>query len=120
MRARLIAAVGVALVVGLAALYVTRPGAGPIPPLGGGAAGAPGAPDPIRSDEAQTILGPDAIRSIDEPRFMTPDKARFVPSNAPVLGMVIGGDAHAYLLGLMSRHEIVNDQLGGRNIAVTW
>jgi hypothetical protein len=120
-RARLIAAVGVALAVGLAALYITRPGALPLPSIGpGGTAGAPGAPDPIRSDEAQTILGPDAIRAIDDPRFMSPDKARFVPSNAPVMGVSVGGEAHAYLLGLMSQHEIVNDQLGGRNIAVTW
>jgi len=114
------AAVGAALVVGFAAFYLTRPGAQPLVPPGSGGAGAPGAPDPIRSDEAQTILGPDAIRAIDDPRFMMPDKARFVPSNAPVMGVVIGGQAHAYLLGLMSQHEIVNDRLGGRNIAVTW
>lgn len=115
----MIAAVGVALLVGLAAFYLTRPGAQPLVPPGGGA-GAPGAPDPIRSDEAQTIIGPDAISAIDDPRFMTPDRARFVPSNAPVIGVAIGGVAHAYLLGLMSQHEIVNDQLGGRSIAVTW
>lgn len=118
MRARLIAAIGVALAVGIAAFYLTRPGAQPLVPPGGGA--APGAPDPIRSEEAQTILGPDSIRAIDDPRFMTPDKARFVPANAPVMGVSIGGEAHAYLLGLMSQHEIVNDRLGGRNIAVTW
>ncbi len=120
MRAGVIAAVGVALVVGLAAFYITRPGAQPLVPPGGGAPGAPGAPDPIRGDEAQGILGPDAIRAIDDPRFMTPDKARFVPSNTPVMGVFIGGEAHAYLLGQMSQHEIVNDRLGGRNIAVTW
>jgi len=118
-RARLLAAVEVALAIGLAAFYLTRAGAQPLVPAGGGP-GATGAPDPIRSDEAQTILGPDAIRAIDDPRFMTPDKARFVPSNAPVIGVVIGGEAHAYLLGLMSQHEIVNDRLGGRSIAVTW
>ncbi len=121
MRTRLIAAVGVALAVGLAALYITRPGALPVPSIGpGGSAATPGTPDPIRSDEAQTILGPDAIRAIDDPRFMSADKARFVPSNATVMGVSVGGEAHAYLLGLMSQHEIVNDQLGGRNIAVTW
>ena len=119
MRARLLAAVGVAVAIGLAAFYLTRSGAQPLVPPGGGP-GAPGAPDPIRADEAQTILGPDAIRAIDDPRFMTPDKARFVPSNAPVMGVVIAGQAHAYLLGLMSQHEIVNDRLGGRSIAVTW
>ena len=119
MRARLVAAVGVALAIGLAAFYLSRPGAQPLVSPGGGP-GAPGAPDPIRSDEVQTILGPDAIRAIDDPRFMTPGKARFVPSNAPVMGVVIGGEAHAYLLGVMSQHEIVNDRLGGRSIAVTW
>ncbi len=120
MRARLSAAVGVALAVGLAAFYLTRPGAQPLVPPGGGGAGAPEAPDAIRTEEVQTILAADAIRAIDDPRFMTPARAGFVPSNAPVLGVSIDGVAHAYLLGLMSQHEIVNDQLRGRNIAVTW
>jgi hypothetical protein len=120
-KARLVAAIGVAFVVGLATFYFTRPGSvSEHPPGGGGATGAPGVAAPIRSGEAQTILAPDAIQGIDEPRFLTPDKARFVPATAAVIGVSIGGEAHAYLIGLLSRHEIVNDRVGGRNIAVTW
>jgi hypothetical protein len=56
-KARLVAAIGVAVVVGLATFYFTQPGSvSELPPGGGGATGAPGVPDPIRSGEAQTIL----------------------------------------------------------------
>ncbi len=37
-----------------------------------------------------------------------------------VLGVSINGDHRAYSTGLLSGHEIVNDTVGGRPIAVTW
>ena len=121
MTVRLVAAAGVAVVVGAATLYLTRPHSGqPLPISGGTTEGTAGAADPIQAGEAQGILSPDAIRSIDDPRFMTAEKARFIPATAPVMGVGIAGEAHAYLLAQMSQHEIVNDRVGGRNVAVTW
>ena len=37
-----------------------------------------------------------------------------------LLGVVIDGEARAYPLKMLSRHEIVNDEVAGVPIAVTW
>jgi hypothetical protein len=37
-----------------------------------------------------------------------------------VIGVYINGDARAYPIRMLSRHEIVNDVVGGEYIAVTW
>lgn len=37
-----------------------------------------------------------------------------------VLGVSINGDHRAYPLNMLSRHEIVNDTVGGVPVAVTW
>ena len=37
-----------------------------------------------------------------------------------VIGVEIDGDARAYGVAYLSNHEIVNDVVGGRPIAVTW
>ena len=37
-----------------------------------------------------------------------------------VIGLVLDGDARAYPVRLLSSHEIVNDVVGGRPVAVTW
>lgn len=38
----------------------------------------------------------------------------------PVVGLVVGEDARAYPVRLLSLHEIVNDVVGGRPVAITW
>lgn len=68
-----------------------------------------------------TLLPPDAIPAIYDPTFLSPAEA--AQSYAPdelVLGVEINGDARAYSLPFLSGHEIVNDTVGGRPIAVTW
>jgi hypothetical protein len=67
------------------------------------------------------ILGRDGTPAILQPEFgnqiaalgeMDPDER--------VIGLSINGDNRAYPLKLMSRHEIVNDTVGGKPVAVTW
>jgi len=68
-----------------------------------------------------TILGKDGIPSIDNPQFVTQSEADSqMLSNERVLGVSINGDHRAYSLNMLSRHEIVNDTVGGVPIAVTW
>jgi hypothetical protein len=68
-----------------------------------------------------TLLGFDAIRSIEDPRFVDPAAAdETYDSDELILGVEIDGDARAYSVPLLSRHEIVNDVVGGKPIAVTW
>ncbi len=59
------------------------------------------------------------IAAIDSPRFVGAREAR-IPADAWVLGLVIGGEARAYSLNLLNRHEVVNDRVGGRSIAAVW
>ncbi len=37
-----------------------------------------------------------------------------------VIGLIVGDDARAYPVRLLSLHEIVNDTVGGQAVAVTW
>lgn len=72
------------------------------------------AEDPIR-----TLLPFDAIPAITEPQFVSADEAKLAP-DAPVIGVAINGESHAYSLYLLNGHEIVNDVVGGKKIATTW
>ena len=68
-----------------------------------------------------TVLGKDGIPAILDPQFLGPeDAASQMKANERVIGLSIGGDHRAYPLNLLSRHEIVNDTVGGVPVAVTW
>ena len=68
-----------------------------------------------------TVLPRDAISAIDEPVFVSADEAdETYFDDELILGVDLNGDARAYSVPLLSSHEIVNDVVGGRKIAVTW
>lgn len=70
-----------------------------------------------------TVLEPDAIPAVTQPVFVSRQEAdKWMADEEPVLGLVdpVTGKAKAYSLWHLDRHEIVNDQLGGKPIAVTW
>jgi hypothetical protein len=73
------------------------------------------------SYEIITLLPFDAIPSIDAPVFYDAEEAddEYDPGEL-VLGVEMGGEARAYSVSLLSRHEIVNDSISGHPIAVTW
>ncbi len=72
-------------------------------------------------DEIRTLLPKDAIPSIDAPAFAKAEEAEeFMRPGEMVIGINIEGDKRAYAVPLLSSHEIVNDVVGGRAIAVTW
>ena len=85
---------------------------------GDGTSSSPSEPQELK---IVTLLGFDAIRSIEDPRFVSIDVAdeTYGPLEL-VLGVEIEGDVRAYSVPLLSRHEIVNDVVGGKPIAVTW
>jgi len=74
-----------------------------------------------RTLEIVTILGFDAIPAILDPEFVTAQEASLeYDPEEEVLGVSINGEHRAYPIKLLSRHEIVNDVVGGVPIAVTW
>lgn len=74
----------------------------------------------IDGDTVHMLLRPDAIPAIDEPQFVPASEARFMRDDEPVVGVVAGGVAKAYSTWHLDHHEIVNDTLAGKPVAVTW
>lgn len=64
-------------------------------------------------------LGPNAILPILEPEFYFPgdDGYPSPTSSLRVLGATLEGDSKAYPVGIVARHEVVNDFLASRPIA---
>ena len=62
----------------------------------------------------------DGIPSIDDPVFVDAKNAEFVSDADVVIGLEINGDARAYPLFIMVWHEIVNDEVGGTPVSVTY
>ena len=64
---------------------------------------------------------PDGIPAIDRPVFVSTGAAdAWVTPREPVLAFQLNGDARAYPLQILIWHEIVNDVVGGRAVAVTY
>ena len=63
---------------------------------------------------------PDGIPSVDDPVFYSAETVDYLAPTAPVLALEIDGDARAYPLEVMVWHEIVNDTVGGRPVAVAY
>lgn len=82
-------------------------------------------PAPTEAPEPEleiiTVLPPDAIPAIDDPTIIPAAAAdEQLRPNDLVIGVSVGGEHRAYGAAFLSAHEIVNDMLGGRAIAVTW
>ncbi len=63
--------------------------------------------------------GMDCIPSIDNPKYVTGNPDWMDPGNL-VIGVEIDGDARAFPLKILDRHEIVNTEVGGEPVAVTY
>ena len=62
----------------------------------------------------------DGIPSIDDPRFVPVSEVTDLADTEPVIGVTVNGEARAYPLGILTRHEIVNDTIGGVPVTVTY
>ena len=67
------------------------------------------------------VVGRDAIPAVFDPAFVTGEEAAAQLTDEDfVIGVSISGEHRAYGIAFLSRHEVVNDVVGGRPIAVTW
>ena len=63
----------------------------------------------------------DGIAPLDEPKFITlQEAADWLAPLEPVVALEINGDSRAYPLQVLTWHEIVNDEVGGVPVAVTF
>lgn len=85
---------------------------------------------PIDLQEVNHGIGRDTITSIDDPVFVKPGDARLRKrwrgrydaniDDLAVIGYVHNGDARAYPIRLLNRHELVNDVVGGKPVTIGW
>lgn len=68
--------------------------------------------------DVREVLPPDAIPSVDDPTFT--DEYDGDPDEEAIVLDFDGEPARAYPLRTLHYHEIVNDRVGGRPVAVTW
>jgi hypothetical protein len=74
-----------------------------------------------QGDPMYTVLPLDAIPAIREPEYVAGAAARRqMDGDEPVIGVVVDGKARAYSTWQLDFHEIVNDEVGGVPLAVTW
>lgn len=83
-----------------------------------------------RTDFSQTSVnfqdilsgGPpkDGIPSIDNPQFWTASDIKGLEEHEPVLSLTVNGETKAYPIRILTWHEIVNDEIGGVPVAVTY
>lgn len=70
----------------------------------------------------QTNLSPNAIPAINNPDMVLPDdpEASYLRPEDRVLGVVINGEARAYPHNILWHHEIINDEVAGERISITF
>ena len=75
----------------------------------------------VRTLEIHSILPRDAIPAIDNPVFITAEEAsKNLVDRDLVIGLSFNGEHKAYSTAFLSSHEVVNDVIGGKSVAVTW
>lgn len=82
----------------------------------------PALPEPL-VDPARIISGgppPDGIPPIDSPRFEKTASVDWLADDEAVIALTLGDDRRAYPVQVMMWHEIVNDVVDGRPVAVTY
>ncbi len=62
----------------------------------------------------------DGIPSIDAPKFIDVSEVMDLSDTEPVVGLHHGGEAKAYPLRILTWHEIVNDEIAGIPVTVTY
>jgi len=69
--------------------------------------------------EFKQIIPRGQIAAISQPQFVPADSAN-IADDSWVLGVVIDGQARAYSLNLLNKHEVVNDRIGNIAFAAVW
>ncbi len=69
----------------------------------------------LQAMDLPEVIAPEALEPIRRERH-----SAYLVRGDQVIGVVIGGRARAYPIRVMNWHEVVNDTLGGRAIAVTY
>ena len=64
--------------------------------------------------------GKDGIPAIDEPKFLAVDRVDWLIEREPIIAFGIGDDWRAYPIQILVWHEIVNDEVAGTPVTITF
>ncbi|WP_245545302.1 DUF3179 domain-containing protein [Halomicrobium katesii] len=78
------------------------------------------APNELRQHARSGGPPKDGIPSIDNPAFVAADDVDYLALGDPVFGVARDETVKAYPQKILAHHEIVNDELSGANVAVTY
>lgn len=96
----------------------------PTQPTARGAESSASAPEEVSPEDLISVLPPDSIPAIDNPRFISATKAEEgdirLRDDDAVLGVALGGIAKAYPIRILNWHEIVNDEISGKPVLITF
>lgn len=73
-----------------------------------------------RDDLVNSGIKVDDINAINNPDMVGPSLVTYMHDSDMVIGLVIDGEARAYPHNLLFWHEVVNDQVGGSQVSVTF
>ncbi|GEM_PF-184592 len=62
----------------------------------------------------------DGIPALVNPKMAPPEQADYLVDSEPVFGVAINGDARAYPLRILDWHEMANDVVGGKAVALAY
>ncbi len=62
----------------------------------------------------------DGIPAIMKPEFIKPERADYINPDDQVIGVKVGGEARAYPIKILNWHEVVNDEINGVPLVVTF
>ena len=87
--------------------------------------GSPAADLPVASSVLEQIDRSrgyrDMFQVIDHPTYLTPEQAADQMSDDEVvLGIKVGDEVRAYSINQLNAHELVQDEIGGLPLLVTW
>jgi hypothetical protein len=89
--------------------------------LSGGDPAPPPAEDRLgRFPRAEFYLERDLFLPATDPATVPASEARFLRGEDEVFGVLAGGQARAYPVGMLAYHHVVNDVVRGIPVAVTY
>lgn len=76
----------------------------------------------FRTNNFQYGLGPNAIRPLNNPEMISRGEPGYPSDNSSeaIIGVSVNGDARAYPIRRLISHEVVNDRVGGKDLAVVY
>lgn len=79
---------------------------------------------PLNPERYEHGIGKDAIPAIDDPQFVSADDPKLedhgITDESNIIGYSHKGQAKAYPIQILNRHELVNDRVGGKPVTVGW